>query len=88
VHGLRCEFDNERMDLAGLEPATSGVLAGTLTVFARMRLFRRDGGERSLSAAYLVALRSRSKNGRIRSIGAGKMIVDALAPPISSSVCR
>jgi len=29
-----------------------------------------------------------SRNGRIRSIGAGKMIVEELAPPISSNVCR
>jgi len=29
-----------------------------------------------------------SRNGRIRSIGAGKMIVEELVPPISSNVCR
>jgi hypothetical protein len=31
---------------------------------------------------------ARSSSGRIRSIGAGKTIVVALAEPISSSVCR
>ena len=30
----------------------------------------------------------RSRNGRIRSIGAGKMIVEVLPEPISISVCR
>ncbi len=39
-------------------------------------------------AAGAVSRSARSMNGRIRSIGAGKMIVDEFVPPISSRVCR
>src|SRR5438552_4975877 len=39
-------------------------------------------------AAQLAARSAFSRKGRIRSTGAGKMIVEELAPPISSRVCR
>ena len=84
-----------RAERTGLELAGGGRIerhacrAGTLRAARGDHGYAARLGIAAELAAQLAGRSDFSRKGRIRSIGAGKMIVEELAPPpISSSVCR